>query len=390
MKKFYTCECVSEGHPDKVCDQIADAILDECLKQDPLSRCAAEIAIKTPEVYVFGELTTKANVNYEQIVKDSLKAIGYSSDKDGFNPDKCRIIVNMTKQSKDIKQSVDETKQKELGAGDQGMMYGYATKEMPNFMPFPFDLSRKLISQLRKARITKKLPYLRPDGKSQVTACYEDGDVSYIDNVVLSAHHDESVTLNQLKQDVLNHVIKPVLTESKVKYNKDMIFINPSGRFVIGGPLADSGLTGRKNIVDTYGGISRHGGGSYSGKDPTKVDRSGSYYARYVAKHIVAAGFAKRCEVAVAYVIGYPKPSMVEIETYGTATLPEQQIKEIINSVFDFSPKNIIEELGLRAPIYKQTARDGHFGIDGFPWEKLNKLNLLKSKAAKKAVGAVK
>lgn len=382
MKRFWTCEFVSEGHPDKICDQIADAILDECLKQDPLSRSAIEVAIKTPEVYVFGELTTNAKFDYEGIVKDVIREIGYIDDSYGFNVDNCRILLNISRQSSDIKQGVDSSGDKGLGAGDQGMMYGYATDESKNYLPLAFDLSRRMLHSLREARKTGRLSYLRPDAKSQVTISYQDDRPKRIERVVISSQHAEGVALDKIKYDIVNNIILPLIPKD-LEFNKNRVEVNPTGRFVNGGPAADSGLTGRKNIVDTYGGVGRHGGGSFSGKDPTKVDRSAAYYSRYVAKHIVASGLAKRCEVGVAYIIGISEPCMVSIDTDGTSKVSDDKIEECVKEIFDFSPQNIIRELKLQAPIFKQTSKNGHFGFDGYPWEELKeeKLNRLKQLA---------
>lgn len=388
MKKFYTCEYVTEGHPDKVCDQIADAVLDECIKINPFAKVAVEAAIKTPEVYVFGEIGPAeliGKLDIEKIVKNTLKSIGYTSEEVGFNADKCRVITNISPQSADIARGVDESKNKELGAGDQGIMYGYATNETESYLPMPFYLSRGIIAALTQARKSKKLKYLRPDGKSQVSVCYDNGKAESIDSVVVSAQHDEGVSQEQITTDVLEHVIMPVVAKSKLRFDRKKVYINPTGKFVIGGPAADSGLTGRKNIVDTYGGIAHHGGGSFSGKDPTKVDRSASYYARYVAKHVVAAGLARKCEISVAYAIGRSEPCMVEVDTFGTSKIDEESLRDLVKDkeVFDFRPANIIKELGLRVPIYAQTARVGHFGVDGYPWEKLTRLADLKKKAGR-------
>lgn len=379
MQKFYTCEYVSEGHPDKVCDNIADAILDECLKQDPNSRSAVECSIKTPSVYVFGELTTNANLNIEKIVKDTLKKIGYTNKKFGFDADNCEIVENISKQSSDIKNLVDESESKELGAGDQGMMYGLATIETPNLMPLPFNLARQLIHKLTELRKSGALNYLGPDAKSQVTISYANNKPAKIEKVVVSTQHTEDVSLDQLRKDVLEKVVKPLMP-ANLEFSEKNVLINPVGKFVIGGPEADSGLTGRKIIVDTYGGIAHHGGGSFSGKDSTKVDRSGAYFARYVAKHIVAAGLADKCEIGVAYVIGIPEPCMISIETFGTAKVSEDKIEQAVKKVFNFSPSNIIKELELQKPIFFETANKGHFGIENQKWEQLDKNKIEKLK----------
>ena len=390
-KKLFTSESVTEGHPDKMCDQISDAILDELLKQDPMSRVACETAVTTGLVMVMGEITTKAYVDIQKVVRETVREIGYDRAKYGFDCDTCGVITAIDEQSADIAMGVDkaleakENKMTEeeldaIGAGDQGMMFGYATNETEEYMPYPIALAHKLALQLTRVRKDGTLPYLRPDGKTQVTVEYdENGRPSRLDAVVLSTQHDDQVTQEQIHEDIRRYVFAPILPAHMVD-EKTKFFINPTGRFVIGGPHGDSGLTGRKIIVDTYGGYARHGGGAFSGKDCTKVDRSAAYAARYVAKNIVAAGLADRCEIQLSYAIGVAHPTSIRVDTDGTGKLPDDRLVEIIRENFDLRPAGIIKMLDLRRPIYKQTAAYGHFGRNDLdlPWEKLDRAEALK------------
>ncbi|MEO7030245.1 MAG: methionine adenosyltransferase [Acidobacteriaceae bacterium] len=375
---LFTSESVTEGHPDKIADQISDAILDACLEQDPYSRVACETLTCTGLVVVAGEITTKAYVDFQTVVRDTVKAIGYDDALKGFDSNTCAVISTINRQSPDIAQGVDTG-----GAGDQGMMFGYATNETPELMPTPISLAHKLALKLSEVRKSGKMAYLRPDGKSQVTVEYDsDHKPVRVDAVVISTQHAETVGNDQLRADVLEHVIQAVipaeLLDADTKYH-----INPTGRFVIGGPMGDSGLTGRKIIVDTYGGMGRHGGGAFSGKDATKVDRSAAYMARYIAKNIVAAGLADRCEVQLAYAIGVADPVSIRIDTFGTGKVSESRLIELVRENFKLTPKAIIESLDLRRPIFKQTAAYGHFGRSGdtFTWEKTDKAEALKAGA---------
>ena len=380
---LFTSESVTEGHPDKIADQISDAILDACLAQDPLSRVACETLTCTGLVVVAGEITTQAYVDFQTLVRETVREIGYDDALKGFDCNTCGVISTINRQSPDIAQGVDTG-----GAGDQGMMFGFATNETPELMPAPISLAHRLAEKLTEVRKNGKMPYLRPDGKSQVTVEY---DSNYrpvrVDAVVISTQHAENVSNEQLRKEILEHVIKAVipaeLLDAKTKYH-----INPTGRFVIGGPMGDTGLTGRKIIVDTYGGMGRHGGGAFSGKDPTKVDRSAAYMARYVAKNIVAAGLAERCEVQLAYAIGVAEPVSVRIDAFGTGTVSEQRLIELVRENFSLTPKGIIESLNLRRPIFKKTAAYGHFGRSGesFTWEATDKAAALKSGAAAELV----
>lgn len=375
---LFTSESVTEGHPDKIADQISDAILDACLAEDPYSRVACETLTCTGLVVIAGEITTKAYVDFQSLVRSTVAEIGYTHSEYGFDSNTCAVISTINKQSPDIAQGVDTG-----GAGDQGMMFGYATNETPELMPLPISLAHRLASKLSEVRKNGTMPYLRPDGKSQVTVEYaEVGKPSRIDAVVISTQHDENVSNEQLRADIHKHVIEAVLPaellDAQTKFH-----INPTGRFVIGGPMGDSGLTGRKIIVDTYGGMGRHGGGAFSGKDSTKVDRSAAYMARYVAKNIVAAGLAERCEVQLAYAIGVAEPVSVLVDTFGTGSLDGPQITELVRKNFQLTPKGIIETLQLRRPIFKQTAAYGHFGRTGesFSWEQTDKAAALKAGA---------
>ena len=391
-KRLFTSESVTEGHPDKMCDQISDAILDALMEQDPMSRVACETSTTTGLVLVMGEITTNAYVDIQKIVRDTVKEIGYTRGKFGFDAETCGVITAIDEQSTDIAMGVDkaleakENKMSEeeieaIGAGDQGMMFGYASDETPELMPYPIALAHKLSRKLTEVRKDGTLPYLRPDGKTQVTVEYdEEGIPVRLDAVVLSTQHDPDVTQEQIHADVKKYIFDAVIPEGMTDENTKF-FINPTGRFVIGGPHGDSGLTGRKIIVDTYGGMARHGGGAFSGKDCTKVDRSAAYAARYVAKNIVAAGLAKKCEIQLSYAIGVAHPTSIMVDTFGTGKLSDEKLVEIIRENFDLRPAGIIKMLDLRRPIYKQTAAYGHFGrtdID-LPWEKTDKTEVLKS-----------
>ena len=390
-KRLFTSESVTEGHPDKICDQISDAVLDALMEQDPMSRVACETAVTTGLVLVMGEITTRGYVDIQKLVRETIREIGYDNASYGFDCDTCGVVVALDEQSKDIAMGVDralEAKEntmseediEAIGAGDQGMMFGYATNETPEYMPYPISLAHKLTKQLTKVRKDGTLSYLRPDGKSQVTVEYdEDGKPIHINAVVLSTQHDAKVTQEQIHADIKKYVFDPVLpkelTDERTKF-----FINPTGRFVIGGPNGDSGLTGRKIIVDTYGGYARHGGGAFSGKDCTKVDRSAAYAARYVAKNLVAAGLCDRCEIQLSYAIGVAQPTSINIDTFGTGKKTAGELISIIRENFDLRPAGIIKMLGLRRPIYKQTAAYGHFGRNDLdlPWEKLDRVDVLK------------
>ena len=390
-RRLFTSESVTEGHPDKICDNISDAIVDALIAQDPMSRIACETVITTDYVMVMGEITTKAQVDYEKIARETIRETGYDSDEKGFNCDTCKVNILLDQQSADIAMGVDkalEAKENQMsdeeieaiGAGDQGMMFGFATNETEEYMPYPISLAHKLAKKLAETRKDGTLSYLRPDGKSQVTVEYdENGKPVHIDAVVISSQHSEEVTQEQIHKYIRKYVIDPVLpaelADGKTKY-----FINPTGRFVIGGPNGDSGLTGRKIIVDTYGGYARHGGGAFSGKDCTKVDRSAAYAARYVAKNIVAAGLADKCEIQLSYAIGVAQPTSVMVDTFGTGRLSDEQLVGIIRDNFDLRPAGIIKMLDLRRPVYRQTAAYGHFGRNdlALSWEKTDKAELLK------------
>lgn len=387
-KILFTSESVTEGHPDKICDRISDSILDTLLEQDPMSRVACETAITTGLVLVMGEITTSATVDYQKIVRDTIKEIGYDDSEKGFDCSTCGVMIAIDKQSADIALGVDKALEAKLtdseigaiGAGDQGLMFGYATNETEDFMPYPIYLAHKLTRQLSKVRKEGTLSYLRPDGKSQVTVEYDkDGKPLRLDAVVVSSQHSEDVTWEQIKADIKKYVIDPILPKELLD-DETKIYINPTGRFVIGGPAGDSGVTGRKIIVDTYGGWARHGGGAFSGKDSTKVDRSASYAARYVAKNLVAAGLCEKAEIQLSYAIGVASPTSVRIDTFGTGKLPDEKLADIILENFDLRPAGIIQKLNLRRPIYKETASYGHFGRNDLdlPWEKTDKVEDLK------------
>ena len=390
MKKFFTSESVTEGHPDKVCDIISDSVLDAILEKDPTARVACECMASTGLVLITGEITTECYVDIQKIARDAIREIGYSRAKYGFDADTCAIITAINEQSPDIALGVDNSweyrksgdRYDQVGAGDQGMMFGYACDETEELMPMAITLAHKLTKKLTEVRKNGTLPYLRPDGKSQVTVKYEDGKFVGVDTIVVSAQHSDTVETEQLRADIQKYVVNEVIAPDMM--NKDVkIYINPTGRFEVGGPKADSGLTGRKIIVDTYGGYCPHGGGAFSGKDPTKVDRSAAYYARYVAKNIVKAGLAKECRIEVAYAIGVARPVSLFVDTNGTGRLSDETLSKIIEKEFDFRPLAIIEKLDLRKPVYKQTASYGHFGRKGFSWEQTDRAEELKAKYLK-------
>ena len=391
-RRLFTSESVTEGHPDKICDQISDAVLDALMEQDPMSRVACETSITTGLVLVMGEITTNAYVDIQKIVRETIREIGYDRAKYGFDCDTCGVITAIDEQSSDIAMGVDKALEAKehlmseddieaIGAGDQGMMFGFATNETPEYMPYPIALAHKLARKLTEVRKNGTLPYLRPDGKTQVTVEYDENDKPVrLDAVVLSTQHGEEVSQEQIHADVKKHIFDEVLPQELIDENTKF-FINPTGRFVIGGPNGDSGLTGRKIIVDTYGGYARHGGGVFSGKDCTKVDRSAAYAARYVAKNIVAAGLADKCEIQLSYAIGVARPTSIMVDTFGTGKLSDEKLVEIIRENFDLRPAGIIRMLDLRRPIYKQTAAYGHFGRTDLdlPWEKLDRVDALKA-----------
>ncbi len=386
MNKFFTSESVTEGHPDKICDQISDAVLDAILEQDPDARVACECACCTGLILVMGEISTDCYVDIQQIVRKTVEEIGYTRAKFGFDASTCGVITSINEQSKDIALGVDSSVEHresgdiadKVGAGDQGMMFGYATDETEEYMPIAITLAHKLTKRLTEVRKSGKLSYLRPDGKSQVTVEYDGNEVKRIDTVVVSTQHSDDVTTEKLREDVLREVIKAVLPSELLDENTKY-YINPTGRFEIGGPHGDSGLTGRKIIVDTYGGSCPHGGGAFSGKDPTKVDRSAAYMARYICKNVVASGLAKKCTLELSYAIGVAKPISVFVNTEGTGVLSDGEIADIVAKEFDLRPYSIIQTLGLRKPIYRKTAAYGHFGREEFPWERLDRVNDLKA-----------
>ncbi len=385
MNKFFTSESVTEGHPDKICDQISDAVLDAILAKDPYARVACETSATTGLVLVMGEITTNCYVDIQSVARNTIRRIGYDRAKYGFDCDTCAVLTAIHEQSADIAMGVDDSVEHRaggdeadrFGAGDQGMMFGYATNETEEYMPLPITLAHKLTRKLTEVRKSGELDYLRPDGKSQVTVEYENGKVKRIDAVVVSSQHSERVTTEKLRKDIEKHVIRAVLPAELMDKNTK-IYINPTGRFEIGGPHGDSGLTGRKIIVDTYGGSCPHGGGAFSGKDPTKVDRSAAYFARYICKNVVAAGLADECTLEVAYAIGVARPVSLFVNTKGTGKLPDEKIADIIAKEFDMRPYSIIKTLDLRRPIYEATAAYGHFGRPEFPWEKLDRVEDLK------------
>ena len=387
LKNFlFTSESVTEGHPDKIADQISDAVLDEVMKQDPKGRVACETLVTTGLAVVAGEITTTAHVDYDDLVRSTIRGVGYDRAKYGYDSDTCAVMCTVKRQSPDIAMGVDTG-----GAGDQGLMFGFACDETPELMPMPIQLAHQLTFKLSEVRKSKKVDFLRPDGKSQVTIEYRNGKPFRVDAVVISTQHCETVSNDDLRNAILEYVIKPVVPVAMLDKNTKY-YINPTGRFVIGGPMGDAGLTGRKIIVDTYGGYSRHGGGAFSGKDPSKVDRSACYMARYIAKNVVAAGLASKAEVQLAYAIGVAEPVSVMVDSFGTATVPEEKITEVVRETFQLTPKAIIETLDLRRPIYKDTAAYGHFGRKGagFTWEKTDRADALRKAAGAAAEVAVR
>ncbi|MBI1828815.1 MAG: methionine adenosyltransferase [Thaumarchaeota archaeon] len=378
---LFTSESVTEGHPDKVCDQISDAILDEFLKQDPESRVAVETLTTTGIVVIAGEVTSRAKFDVQDVVRKTLREIGYDDPQFGFDAESCSVLVSLHSQSPDISQGVSSTENKEQGAGDQGLMFGYATNETEEMMPMPIMLAHKLTKRLAEVRKSKLLPWVRPDGKSQVTVEYEDGKPKKLETIVIATQHSPEVNNEEIKKEIIEKVVKPVC--GKYWHDKIKIHVNPTGRFVIGGPPGDAGLTGRKIIVDSYGGMGRHGGGAFSGKDPSKVDRSACYMCRYIAQNIVAAGLAERCEVQVAYAIGVAEPVSLMVSTFDTGKIPEEQIENLVRKHFDMRPAAIISQLQLKRPIYRKTAAYGHFGRNEpeFSWEKTDKAEVLRKAA---------
>ena len=398
-KLLFTSESVTEGHPDKLCDQISDAVLDACLEQDPYSRVACETATKTGFVMLLGEITTKAQINFDELVRKTILDIGYDNSAKGFDGNSCGVQVAIARQSGDIAMGVDKALEvktgeasddeiNKIGAGDQGMMFGFACNETPELMPLPIFLAQNLARRLSEVRKNGSLPWLRPDGKSQVTVEYSYGKPKRVDTVLVSTQHAPEISQEEIRKAVIEHVILPVIP-AELRDSEMKIYVNPTGRFVIGGPQGDAGLTGRKIIVDTYGGMGRHGGGAFSGKDPTKVDRSAAYAARWAAKNVVAAGLAERCEIQVAYAIGVSHPLSVNVETFGTGTISDEQIAELVLAHFDLRPGAIIRDLDLRRPLYRQTAAYGHFGRSdlNLPWENTDKAEALKAAALKVSAG---
>ncbi len=386
--RLVSAESVTEGHPDKLADRISDSVLDAILQQDPLARVAAETLLTRGLALVAGEVTTNADVDVQAIVREAAREVGYTDAAYGFDADHSAVLIALNEQSPDIKQGVDHAQEAAsgdaydlTGAGDQGLMFGYAVDETPEFMPLPIQLAHRVAARLAQVRRDRTLPYLRPDGKAQVTLAYEDGVAVHLRNVVLSAQHDPDVSLDQMRADLMEHVLEAVVPKALLT-SSTAFLINPTGRFVEGGPTADAGLTGRKIIVDTYGGAAPHGGGAFSGKDPTKVDRSASYYARFIAKNVVAAGLAKRCQVQLAYAIGVARPVGMYVDTFGTGVVADERLTELVRSEFDARPAAIIEQLGLRRPLYAATSAYGHFGRDGFPWESVARADSLKAALA--------
>jgi len=392
-KLLFTSESVTEGHPDKICDQISDAVLDACLEQDPYSRVACETAAKTGFVILLGEITTRANINFDELVRNTILEIGYDDNEKGLDGNTCGVLVAIAKQSGDIAMGVDkaleaktgemsEAEVEAIGAGDQGMMFGFACNETPTLMPMPIYLAHKLSRRLAEVRKSGALPWLRPDGKTQVTVEYSYGKPKRVDTVLVSTQHASDISQADIREQIIEHVILPTIPDGMVDENMK-IYVNPTGRFVIGGPQGDAGVTGRKIMVDTYGSMGRHGGGCFSGKDPTKVDRSAAYAARWVAKNVVAAGLADRCEIQVAYAIGVARPLSINVETFGTGKIPDERIAVLIDEYFDLRPGAIIHDLNLRRPIYRKTATYGHFGRDDvlFPWEETNRAEALRRAA---------
>ncbi len=388
---MFTSESVTEGHPDKICDQISDAVLDACFEQDPMSRVACETATKTGYVMLLGEITTNAHINFDELARKVITEIGYDSSEKGFDGNSCGVLVAIAKQSSDIDMGVSKSLEAKsgdnedldkIGAGDQGMMFGYACNETPQLMPMPIYLAHKLTRRLAEVRRAGTLPWLRPDGKSQVTVEYAYGKPKRVDTVLVSTQHAPDVSHAEIREGVIEHIIRPVIPDHMWD-GGPKIYVNPTGRFVIGGPMGDAGVTGRKIIADTYGGMGRHGGGAFSGKDPTKVDRSAAYAARWAAKNVVAAGLADRCEIQVAYAIGVAHPLSVNIETFGTGKIPDEKIAQLVLEYFDLRPGAIIRDLDLRRPIYRKTAAYGHFGRDDveFPWERTDKAEALRKAA---------
>ena len=384
-KYLFTSESVTEGHPDKICDNISDAILDAILEQDPMGRVACETLTTTGMVTVMGEITTTAQIDIPSIVRKTVRDIGYTSSEYGFDANSCAVFTTIDKQSPDIAMGVNNALEgraenaHDTGAGDQGMMFGYACNETSQLMPMPIYLAHRLAERLTEVRKNGTLEYLRPDGKTQVSVRYVDGKPTGVEKVLISTQHSDKVEQAKIREDLIENVIKPVFEKEGVEWEGCEIYVNPTGRFVVGGPMGDAGLTGRKIIVDTYGGMGRHGGGAFSGKDPTKVDRSGAYAARWVAKNVVAAGLADRCEIQIAYAIGVAKPLSLLVETFGTAHVDEEKIEKAVSEVFDLRPGAILRDLDLQRPIYSKTAAYGHFGREGFPWEQTNRVDELKA-----------